>query len=230
MQRLGQPSIALVCVVLGIMLAVQFRTTQDIRSSLQFQRAEDLTQRLMQVEKDRNSLQDQVRDLRQATNADVASKELESIKIGAGLVPLQGTGIIITLDDKKTAAPTGSKNPDLYLIRDEDILKVLNELRASGAEAISINNERLVTSSEVRTAGPFLSVNNKNLAAPFEIKAIGNPETLENALRMRGGVIETLQFWGIQVAVKKQETVQIPAFQGAFRFQLAQPVPKEENK
>ena len=224
MKKLGQPSIALVCIVLGVMLAVQFRTTQDIRSSLQFQRAEDLTQRLMHVEKERNSLQEQVSELRQATKAEVASKDNESIKISAGLVPLQGSGIIVTLDDTKPATPLGSKKPSLYLIRDEDILKVLNELRASGAEAIAINNQRLIASSEIRTAGPFISVNNHNLAAPFEIKVIGNPTTLDNALKMRGGVIETLQFWGIQVSVKHQETVQIPAFQGIFRFHHGQPV------
>lgn len=230
MQKLGQPSIALVCVVLGIMLAVQFRATQDIRSSLQFQRVEDLTQRLIQVEKERNSLLEQVRELKQSTDADVTSKDIESIKIGAGLVPLQGTGVIITLDDTKSSAPPGSKNPNLYLIRDEDILKVLNELRAAGAEAIAINNQRLVASSEIRTAGPFVSINNQNFAAPFEIKAIGDPATLESALKIRGGVIETLQFWGIQVAVKQQENIQIPAFKGTFRFNHAHPVKAGENK
>ncbi|HML35167.1 DUF881 domain-containing protein [Sporomusa sphaeroides] len=220
----GQLSIAMVCVILGIMLAVQFRTTQDIRSSLQFQRAEDLTQRLMQVEKERNALESQVRDLRQNSGNDTATKDMENIKMGAGVVPLQGAGVIITVDDTKPAVPPGSKNPNLYLIKDEDILKILNELRAAGAEAISINNQRLIASSEIRTAGPFISINNMNFAAPFEIKAIGEPATLENALKMRGGVAETLQFWGIQVTIKQQDNVQIPAFKGTFRFNLAQPV------
>ncbi len=224
MQKQGQFSIALVCFILGIMLAVQFRTTQDIRSSVQYQRSEDLTQRLMQVEKERNTLENQVRDLRQAAGGDIAASELESIKMGAGLIPLQGTGVIVTMDDTKPTAPSSSKNPNLYLIKDEDILKILNELRAAGAEAIAINNQRLIASSEVRTAGPFISINNMNFAAPFEIKAIGDPVTLENVLKIRGGVIETLQFWNIQVAVKQQDMVQIPAFKGAFRFQYAQPV------
>lgn len=224
MQKQGQFSIALVCFILGIMLAVQFRTTQDIRSSVQYQRTEDLTQRLMQVEKERNTLENQVRDLRQAAGGDIAASELESIKMGAGLIPLQGTGVIVTMDDTKPTASPGSKNPNLYLIKDEDILKILNELRAAGAEAIAINNQRLIASSEVRTAGPFISINNMNFAAPFEIKAIGDPVTLENALKIRGGVIETLQFWNIQVAVKQQDMVQIPAFKGTFRFQYAQPV------
>jgi uncharacterized protein YlxW (UPF0749 family) len=224
LQKQGQFSIALVCIILGIMLAVQFRTTQDIRSSVQYLRAEDLTQRLMQVEKERNALEDQIRDLRQAAGGNAATSELESIKMGAGLVPLQGAGVIVTVDDTKPVVSPGSKNPNLYLIKDEDLLKILNELRAAGAEAIAINNQRLITSSEVRTAGPFVSVNNINLAAPFEIKAIGDPATLENALKIRGGVVETLQFWGIQVVVKQSDTVELPAFKGTFRFQYAKPI------
>lgn len=224
MQKQGQFSITLVCFILGIMLAVQFRTTQDIRSSVQYQRTEDLTQRLMQIEKERNTLEDQVRVLRQASGGDIAASELESIKMGAGLVLLQGTGVIVTMDDTKPTASPGSKNPKLYLIKDEDILKILNELRAAGAEAIAINNQRLIASSEVRTAGSFISINNMNFAAPFEIKAIGDPVTMENALKIRGGVIETLQFWNIQVTVKQQDMVQIPAFKGTFHFQYAQPV------
>lgn len=224
MQRQGQFSITLVCVILGIMLAVQFRTTQDIRSSVQYQRAEDLTQRLMQVEKERSILENQVRDLRQISTNDAVTKDLENTKMGAGVVPLQGAGVIVTVDDTKPAAPAGSKNPNLYLIKDEDILKILNELRAGGAEAIAINNQRLIASTEIRTAGSFLSVNNMNLATPFEIKAIGDPVTLENALKIRGGVMETLQFWGIQVVVKQSATVELPAFKGTFRFQYAKPV------
>jgi len=222
--RHGQLSIAMVCVILGIMLAIQFRTTQDIRSSLQFQRVEDLTQRLMQVEKERNSLESQVRDLRQSPGNDAAAKDLENIKMGAGVVALQGAGVIITMNDTKLASPVGSRNPNLYLIKDEDLLKILNELRAAGAEAIAINNQRLIASSEIRTAGSFISVNSVSLAAPFEIKAIGDPTTLENSLKIRGGVMETLQFWGIQVVVKQSSTVDIPAFKGTYHFQYAQPI------
>ena len=57
----GQAAIAFVCVVLGFMLAVQFKTTQDIRSTIPFQRVEDLSQRLSQTEKERDSLQDEVK-------------------------------------------------------------------------------------------------------------------------------------------------------------------------
>lgn len=219
----GQVAIAMVCVVLGIMLAVQFRTTQDIRATIPFQRVEDLSQRLSQTEKERDALKNEVAELRKATLSEAASKEIELVKMGAGLVAVQGPGIIVTIDDSKRPTKPG-ENPNLYLIHDDDILKVINELWAAGSEAISINEQRLIASSEIRCAGPTLSVNNTRYSPPYEIRAIGEPQTLENALKMRGGVMETLQFWGIQVSIKKVEAVKIPSYKGSFRFEYAKPV------
>ena len=226
--RQGQAAIALVCVVLGFMLAVQFRTTQDIRSSIPFQRIEDLSQRLSQTEKERDTLLKQVHELRQATGLEAATKESENVKMGAGVVSVAGAGLVVTIDDSKRLSKPG-ENPNLYLIHDEDMLKVINELWAAGAEAIAINGQRLIATSEIRCAGPTVSVNNTRYSPPYEIMVIGEPQTLENSLKMRGGVIETLQFWGIQVTVKKQEIVQVPAYKGTFRFEYAKPV-KEGGK
>lgn len=224
----GQVAIALVCAVLGFMLAVQFRTTQDIKSSIPFQRVEDLSQRLIQTEKERDILLKQMHELRQATGLESATKEIENIKMGAGVIALEGQGLIITVDDSKRLSKAGD-NPNLYLIHDEDLLKIINELWAAGAEGISINEQRLISTSEIRCAGPTLSVNNTRYSPPYEIRVIGEPQTLENSLKMRGGVIETLQFWGIQISVKKQEIVQVPAYKGTFRFEYAKSV-KEGGK
>ena len=224
----GQFAIALVCVVLGIMLAVQFRTTQDIRSSIPYQRVEDLSQRLSQTEKERDALINQVQELKRTSGAEAPSKELERVRMGAGVIAVEGPGIIVTIDDSKRPSKPG-ENPNLYLIHDDDILKVINELWAAGAEAISINEQRLIASSEVRCAGPTLSVNNSRYSPPYEVRVIGEPTTLENALKMRGGVIETLQFWGIQVTMKKQDDVKVPAYKGAFRFEFAKPLKEGGN-
>lgn len=229
MRKKGQFSIALVCVILGIMLAVQFRTTRDNRSPLQYQRAEDLTQQLKKSEQERDALEKVVRDLRQAAGQAATANEVETIKIGAGLLALQGKGVIVTVDDTKSVPQAGVKNPNLYLTKDEDLLKVINELRAAGSEAISINGQRLIATSEIRSAGAFISVNNANLSTPFEIKAIGDPATLENSLKMRGGVIETLQFWGIRVTVQSQDNLLVPAYKSSLRFIHATPAPEERK-
>lgn len=227
--RQGQAAIALVCVVLGVMLAVQFRTTQDVQTSIPYQRVEDLSRRLNQTEKERDALAKEVHQLRQTATLSIDSQEMETLRMAAGLVSLQGPGVVLTIDDSKRPSKPG-ENPNLYIIHDDDILKVINELLAAGAEAISINGQRLIATSEIRCAGPTLSVNNSRYSPPYEIRAVGDPKTLENALKMRGGVIETLQFWGIQIAVKKQESLVIPAFKGAFRFEYGRPVKEGANK
>ena len=137
----------------------------------------------------------------------------EELKLQACLLPLEGSGIIITMDDSDKTAKVG-EDKNLYLIHDDDLLKVINELRAAGAEAISINGQRLIDISEIRCAGPTLSVNNVRSSAPFEIHAIGEKNTLENAIKMRGGVAETLKVWGIHLEVEVSDNVYVPPYKG----------------
>ena len=225
----GRVALAFVCVVLGVMLAVQFRTTQDIRSTIPFQRAEDLSLRLRQTEKERDTALRQLQELQNSTISESIAKEAELFRMAAGYLPVEGPGVVVSIDDSKRPMKPG-ENPNLYLIHDDDILKVINELWAAGAEAISINEQRLVIGSEIRCAGPTLSVNNARYSPPYEIRAIGDPKTLEASLKMRGGVIETLQFWGIQVNVKLQENVKVAAFKGARKFEFAQPYKEGATK
>lgn len=81
-----------------------------------------------------------------------------------------------------------------------------------------MNDQRLISTSEIRCAGPTISVNNTRVAAPFVIKAIGNAKNMEDAIKMRGGVAETLSVWGIQVDIKKDNNIVIPAYKGATEF------------
>lgn len=209
--------------VLGLMLAAQFRTTQELKASLPYQRIEDLSARLSQAEKERDALRKEVQRLKDDTGAEVLVKDLQQLKMNAGVLPVSGPGVIVSLDDSKKSSKPG-ENPNLYLIHDDDLLKVINELRAAGAEAIAINEQRLIATSEIRCAGPTVSVNNSRFSPPYVIRAIGDPKSLEASLKMRGGVIETLKFWGIQVSVTPEENVLVPAYKGAFRYDYAKPV------
>ena len=156
-------------------------------------------------------------------------KEKEQLRAFAGLTPMRGPGVVVTVDDSKRPSTPG-ENANLYIIHDEDILKVINELRASGAEALAVNEQRLIATSEIRCVGPTLLVNDVKYSPPYEISAIGDPKTLEAALRLRGGVVETLQFWGVQIQIKQQDELLIPAYRGNFRFELAKPVEQEAKK
>ena len=177
--------IALVCAVLGFMLATQFKTTER-QKTINIQRAEDLSDRLKAVEKERDELSKEMEKLQAKAGDEVVAREIVRLKAFAGDLEMHGKGIKLVLDDSKIASKPG-ENPNLYIIHDDDLLRVINELRAAGAEAIAINGERIVAMSEIRCAGPTLSVNNNRSAPPYEIKAIGNPNNLESALKLRGG-------------------------------------------
>lgn len=187
-------TIAFICLILGLMLTVQFKSIRKISSAgIDKMRAEDLQSALI------------------------------SVKMLAGLTAVQGQGIIITLDDSKNPKEVDELNENLYVIHDSDILLVINELRASGAEAISINEQRVISTSEIRCAGPVLSINNVRTAAPFVIKAVGNSTDMENALRMRDGVVDVLQQWGIEIDISKQSNIVIPEFSGTVTFKYCTP-------
>ncbi|NLH45831.1 MAG: DUF881 domain-containing protein [Acholeplasmataceae bacterium] len=212
--------ITVVCAILGVMLATQFRTNETRKANIPYQRAEDLSERLKVVEKERNQLLLEIQRLQAKASDEVVAREINMLKAYAGDTALHGPGVIVTVDDSKKVSKPG-ENQNLYLIHDDDLLRIINELRASGAEGIAINEERLIAVSEIRCAGPTLSVNNSRFAPPYIIRAIGDPKSMETALKMRGGVIETLKFWGIQVTVSKEENVVIPAFRGTHTFEYA---------
>lgn len=211
--------IALVCAVLGFMLATQFKTTER-QQTISVQRAEDLSDRLKAVEKERDGLAKELKELQTTAGDEVVAQEIVGLKAFAGAVEMRGKGIKLVLDDSKITSKQG-ENPNLYIIHDDDLLRVINELRAAGAEAIAINGERVVAMSEIRCAGPTLSVNNNRSAPPYEIKAIGNPNNLESALKLRGGVLENFKFWGIQATLSQSDDIVVPAFKGRRTFEYA---------
>lgn len=205
-------SITFVCVIFGFVLAIEFRQPQ-VSKEAPSQQIEELSARLAALEE----LQVQ------AASPEIpqsAKKIIAELKLQAGLVPLEGQGVIVRMEDSNSKV-RADENPNLYVIHDDDILRVINELRAAGAEAISINGQRLIATSEIRCAGPTLSVNNVRSAPPYEISAIGDKKSLENSIKMRGGVEETLKVWGIRLEIESADDVYVPAYTGAFRHVYA---------
>lgn len=228
----GRLSIACVCMVLGFMLAVQFRTTQDIKSATPLQRVEVLTERLQSLERENEDLRSELQDFKSSAVIDKDGKLSQDMLMMSGSMALEGPGVIITIDDSSKGAQELKKadDPNLYLVHDEDLLKVVNELRAAGAEAISLNGQRLMANSEIRCAGPTVSVNNVRSAPPFEIRAIGNIKDLENAINMRGGVADTLKVWGIHMELASSDKVWIPAYKNATRYKYATAAAEQEGE
>lgn len=140
-------------------------------------------------------------------------EQLVQANLVAGLTDVSGQGVVVTMKDSEDAN-IYNLNENNFIIHDEDILRVINELRAAGAEAISINGERILATSEIICAGSTVSVNNRKYSAPYSIKAIGNSSELYGALTMRQGVVEILSKWGIEVEVTEHENLTIEAFDG----------------
>ena len=227
--RRGGWLIALVCILIGFMIAVQFRTAQDSKGSLSQQRIEELSDRLLKTEHERDELSEELHKMQTATGDAENTQDQEMLRYRAALIPLAGEGVIVHMDDSTKTVKAG-ENPNLYVIHDDDLLRVINELRAAGAEAISVNGQRLTGISEIRCAGPTLSVNNVRSSAPFEIRAIGDKKSLESALRMRGGVAETLGVWGIQIDIKTSDNVYIPPYRGSIRQTYAHETSEREEE
>ena len=221
-------SITFICVIVGFILSTEFRQEDELETVQPEQRIEELSAQLLKAEMERDALQKQILNLQgelELSPAEIAT--MDDLKMKAGLTALEGSGVIVRMDDSNISAKLGD-NPNLYVIHDEDILRIVNELRAAGAEAISINGQRLIATSEIRCAGPTLSVNNVRSAPPFEIIAIGDRNSLENSIKMRGGVEDALKAWGIQIDVQSLENVYIPPYSGDFRHVFAKVV-EEKN-
>lgn len=208
-------AIMMVCMLLGIMLALQYRSVNHNQSiaSLENKRLEELKEDVIRLQNQKNELQERYQKLEEEnqTFARVKAGDTEAVqqlknnllkaRIFAGLETVKGSGIIVTLD-----------NNGFLEVTDLDILNVVNELRASGAQAISVNDERIVAMSEIREAGQYIVINGKQFRAPFVIKAIADPDNMERALMMIDGVVDNLEEDGLKVSLKKSDEIVIGRF------------------
>lgn len=101
-------------------------------------------------------------------------------KKAAGLTALKGPGIKVIINDNKDGILENPEhNPNNYIVHYESLLALVEELKRAGAEAISINSHRLITTSDIRCVGNVILINTRRIAPPFEISAIGNSLLLE---------------------------------------------------
>lgn len=108
-------------------------------------------------------------------------KEIEALKLLAGLKDIKGPGIRFTIADNQEKEILGDSIQD-DIIHDSEIQIILNDLKNAGAEAISINGERVVYRSEVKCGGPIIRINGKSSANPFVIDVIGDPKLLYSSV------------------------------------------------
>jgi len=219
--------LSLVCLVLGFMIAYSYSVTakkeQHERTDREWDREYKLRERLIDQEKTNAELQRQVAQLQksvrqeeeklgeQTNNLSNVVSEVEQLRVYIGEVKVKGQGLEVTLADSSKAL--ADKNVNNYLVHDGHIQAVLHELYAAGAEAIAINGQRLTTHSYVTCIGPVINVDGTEHPAPFVVTAIGNPDVLQKALNIRGGVVDRLLSDNISVKLQtKQELVLEPYY------------------
>ena len=224
--------LGIVCLMLCIAIAVQVKTIKGTGSTVSPNFAED-------------SLRDEVLEWKEkydnaTMELDEAEKELATIRESStqndatasakeqqitlnnnllGLTTLEGKGIELTLqDDPTVTSETIGVFDDIssHIVHDGDLRRIVNELKNAGAEAISINGQRIVTTTAITCIGNVIKINDEIVSSPFIIKALGFPESMESALNRLGGYLDYLNDDGIVTSIKKLDNVTIPKYTGVI--------------
>ncbi len=227
-----QISISLILLLLGFGITIQLKSVSFNKTrSTETLRASEL-QAQLNAEKEKNesltadleNIKAQLSQLREGTEVSalmLMTEQLDTAEKLAGTVALTGPGVTVTIKDSPT---NGAVPSESQIIHDSDIRTVTNELFASGAEAVSVNGERIVSTTAIRCVGPTITINGTRLSTPFIIKAIGDAKTLEAGLIVKGGVVDALAPWGINISISHSDKIEIPAYSGATTFKYAKTV------
>ncbi|MGB9886131.1 MAG: DUF881 domain-containing protein [Moorellales bacterium] len=241
--------LTIIAAICGTLFAWVYLTQAKYRAQSLESRNRNLVQVIRALEVETQNLENEIAARRQRLDAitrqqaeredevKALSQELQAARLQAGLVALEGPGIIVTLDDNREGAlraqtgGTGAYRPEDFIIHDKNLLYLVNELKRAGAEAIAINRQRLVTGSDIRCVGSAILVNTTRLVPPYEIRALGDPDTLASALE-NGQELPFLKGKGFPVSLTKMERITVPAYKGSWSTSHLAPATEnpEENR
>lgn len=232
-------SIAAALAVIGFVGYAQWNGSPkrvQFATSVQQVLAEQVTELEQEQEDLRGQIADaeaQVLDFQTASTTSSSAlaevnRRLEEARLAAGLTPLKGPGAVIEISDSKRIVPAG-ENPSNYIVLVDDLRDIVVALWASGADAITINGERLVATSSIYGVGASVLVNTAFLSPPFRIEAIGSNGLLDRfgaSSAFRGRVAQRIDAFGLEFASQAADSLELAAFVGNTRFRWA--VPTEE--
>ena len=153
--------------------------------------------------------------------------ELTEARLVAGLVEIEGPGLIVRIDDSGLPVPPGEAAAD-YLVTADDLRQLLVELWQAGAEAISVNGERIVASTALTDIGASILVNSAYLQPPYDLSVIGPPEVYDRLTTSPGFVefVRTrVQDYGLELGFLPSDAVVVPAFAGSVTLTQGRPQP-----
>ncbi len=232
--KLGDPVVALLAgaaVLVGFALAVHARSAVQVRPPVPpVQRAEELAALVAQAEANRavlvaelgrlrarlaeyQRLTEQGRALTQALR-----EEIRLYRMVLGLEPVRGPGLEVVL-----VPGAGPRLPISTEVQALDLAGLVNELWASGAEAVAVNGRRVLSRSAFRQSGRRVVVDGVPVRPPYVVVAVGPADAMEAALRARGGFVEGLRAVGVEVRVRHRHEVRLPAYEGPLGYRWARP-------
>ncbi|WP_181384208.1 DUF881 domain-containing protein [Streptomyces sp. NWU49] len=202
---------------------------------------EELIDRIDRETEAADELEDDIDELRE----DVGARQREALRdsggsdrselvgIMAGAVAVHGPGVRLVVNDAKDTTAGGDGDPrstsgfsDTGRVRDRDLQRVVNGLWESGAEAVSINGQRLTALSAIRAAGDAILVDNRPLVPPYTVLAVGDGPQLKDRFRNSadGVYLHVLQEnYGIRTALSAEEDLRLPAAPSVI-VRTAQPI------
>mgnify|MGYP000846285971 CR=1 FL=1 len=238
MELKGKIALGLLCGILGLSIALQFNTIKKATEGnfLSTQKAQQLALELRNLRTEKDRLNEELTNLEtrlkeyEISEADEnliiknLKRDLERYQLLGGYKEGEGPGIIITVDDPhEEFIPAGDSSFIMYNY--DLILELINKLNAAGAEAIAINDQRYIATTEIYYTSNTMLINSIPSQPPLEIKAIGNPETLEAALNIRYGIVWAMQqYYNLQVAVKKEDSITVPRYNKLVQYEYARPI------
>lgn len=220
--------LSIVLFVFGFMIAISYQYASKLKEaqneSYIWEKESKLQTEFIAAKEKSLELEEELRELKEQiekeeqkneTNKAHTStivKEINNYRLITGEKAVQGPGIVITLSDSQYEL--GKSNPNDFIVHERHIRQVLSELNVSGAQAVSVNGQRLTNHSYIACIGPVISVDEREFPAPFVIEAIGNKETLEKALTLKGSLLDQLIQEGIEVKVETKENIEMSAIYG----------------
>jgi uncharacterized protein YlxW (UPF0749 family) len=221
-------------VALGFLVAAQVRAEAP-RVRYTSQERQPLVETVLAQQAQQEALKAELLDLRSriaASDGAAAGSDQEvralndallAARLAAGLVALEGTGIVLQVEDSQVPVPEGGSTAD-YRVGAGDLRTVVEELWLAGAEAVSINGERIVSSTALVDIGGSVLVNSAYLAPPYQVAAIG-PSDLYDVLVASPGFVDLVRAradrYGIRISVAQPQTVTVPAYAGSASLRYA---------
>lgn len=219
-------TIAIACFALAIVMSMQFKVVKETDiTSIETMREEELRTELANWKKMYKEAQEQYdekstrlveykeKEQSEEESSKLVEKELEQTNMYLGKTDVEGQGITIKIQDVNNQGDNTSEEESTTPISAEDLLVIVDYLKLAGAEAISINGERIVNMTDIVDVGTnsLIFVNQQRILAPYIIKAIGDPTKLESTLLGNGGYVEELKNYGFNVDIDKGK-VSIPKY------------------